>query len=116
MRDVPVALVWVVRRPESWREDEATAAGLPPAAQARAWSELAACAESGWDFSSRFLGGELGGEGGGEGCGKAEEEPLRSLRTAAVRRAERRVLTSGGSAPAPRERLAPPRRRCCPSS
>ena len=39
-------------RPESYRED-ATAAGAGP----ELWSELAAAAESGWDFSSRWLRG-----------------------------------------------------------
>ena len=44
-------------RPESWREDNATAARRPSAAEPEAtvYSELAAGAESGWDYSSRWL-------------------------------------------------------------
>jgi alpha,alpha-trehalase len=46
---------WTSPRPESWREDVATAAGLTtPGAKARVWRELATAAESGWDFSSRW--------------------------------------------------------------
>lgn len=39
------------------REDVETAAqaGLDAAAQRRLWRELASAAESGWDFSSRWL-------------------------------------------------------------
>jgi hypothetical protein len=55
---------WFEPRPESRREDEATAAeaaaAAPPgaevAARRRAWHALATAAESGWDFSSRWLG------------------------------------------------------------
>ncbi|KAA0166485.1 hypothetical protein FNF31_00315 [Cafeteria roenbergensis] len=47
-------------RPESWREDMATAkqAGAPPGSQAALslWGNIASAAESGWDFSSRWLG------------------------------------------------------------
>lgn len=46
-----------VPRPESWREDVATCAGLAPAAAAALHVELASAAESGWDFSSRWLEG-----------------------------------------------------------
>ncbi|PSC74959.1 putative trehalase [Micractinium conductrix] len=42
-------------RPEAYREDVATAAGLDGAAAAALWRELASAAESGWDFSSRWL-------------------------------------------------------------
>ena len=43
-------------RPESYREDEATASGVESAgARARLFGDLAAGAESGWDFSSRWL-------------------------------------------------------------
>jgi len=46
-------------RPESWREDQATArgAGLQPGSQAalKLWGELASGAETGWDYSSRWL-------------------------------------------------------------
>ena len=45
-------------RPESWREDAATAAGLAPAAAAALYREIASAAESGWDFSTRWMGGE----------------------------------------------------------
>ena len=81
-------------RPESWREDMASVAGLGEAARRRVWAELAACAESGWDFSSRFLaahvGAEVGAEGGAEGGAEAveaaggEADPLRTIRTSAV--------------------------------
>lgn len=43
-------------RDESWREDVALADGLPEASQRRLWRDLRAAAESGWDFSSRWLG------------------------------------------------------------
>ena len=42
-------------RPESWREDVAAAAPLGEAARAALFSEIAAAAESGWDFSSRWM-------------------------------------------------------------
>ncbi|KAL3908685.1 MAG: hypothetical protein SGPRY_009703, partial [Prymnesium sp.] len=42
-------------RPESWREDRATVQGLTEAEAARLYSELAAGAQSGWDYSSRWL-------------------------------------------------------------
>ena len=81
-------------RPESWREDTATAAGLPAAQRAALYDELAACAESGWDFSSRFaapppppLPGDGDGDGEGEGAdagGEAGADVLRGLRTSAV--------------------------------
>jgi len=48
-------------RPESWREDCATAAGLPPPAAAALFRQLATAAESGWDFSSRWMDGRRGG-------------------------------------------------------
>lgn len=73
-------------RPESWREDMASVAGLGEAARRRVWAELAACAESGWDFSSRFLAAEVGAEVGAEAVEAAggEAEPLRTIRTSAV--------------------------------
>ena len=73
-------------RPESWREDMASVAGLGEAARRRVWAELAACAESGWDFSSRFLAAEVGAEVGAEAVEAAggEAEPLRTVRTSAV--------------------------------
>lgn len=37
------------------REDVATAEGLDDAATRRLWRQLASAAESGWDFSSRWL-------------------------------------------------------------
>ena len=43
-------------RPESFREDVATAAGLSPSQQARVYHQLASGAETGWDYSSRWLG------------------------------------------------------------
>lgn len=48
-------------RPESWREDEATAKGAGRAGTeaVELWSEIASAAESGWDFSSRWLGQTL---------------------------------------------------------
>jgi len=66
-------------RPESWREDMATAAAAPAAQRARLFSELAACAESGWDFSSRFLGGA-----GGAAAEEGAADPLHRLRTSEV--------------------------------
>ena len=68
-------------RPESWREDTASVAGLDEAARRQVWAELAACAESGWDFSSRFLAAD--GAEAAEG-GSSEAEPLRTIRTSAV--------------------------------
>ena len=43
-------------RAESYREDLATAARAPEARRADVYGDLAAAAESGWDFSSRWLG------------------------------------------------------------
>ncbi|XP_033641630.1 trehalase-like [Asterias rubens] len=43
-------------RPESYREDVETAAGLPEVDAAEVYSNLASAAESGWDFSSRWFG------------------------------------------------------------
>jgi alpha,alpha-trehalase len=43
-------------RDESWREDIATARSAPARDPARIYRELRAGAESGWDFSSRWLG------------------------------------------------------------
>jgi alpha,alpha-trehalase len=68
-------------RPESWREDTASVAGLGEAARRQVWAELASCAESGWDFSSRFLAAD--GAKTVEG-GSSEAEPLRTIRTSAV--------------------------------
>ncbi|USI74076.1 alpha,alpha-trehalase TreF [Sphingomonas morindae] len=42
-------------RDESYAEDVATAAALPARARAGLWRELRAGAESGWDYSSRWL-------------------------------------------------------------
>jgi alpha,alpha-trehalase len=42
-------------RPESWREDAALRAMFPTADQPRAMRDVAAAAESGWDFSSRWF-------------------------------------------------------------
>ena len=59
-------------RPESWREDEATVAAIPPSEQAKRdqlFGDLAAAAESGWDFSTRWL---------------CDGEGLASIRTSAV--------------------------------
>ncbi|MBL0924402.1 MAG: alpha,alpha-trehalase TreF [Sphingomonadaceae bacterium] len=42
-------------RDESWIEDFELAANLPDAAKAALWRNLRAAAESGWDFSSRWL-------------------------------------------------------------
>ena len=42
-------------RPESYREDVATAASLASADRPALWRELRAAAESGWDFSSRWM-------------------------------------------------------------
>lgn len=75
-------------RPESWPEDDATARGLrdntsslssslplpSPSSRAAVFGELASAAESGWDFSSRWMqrsssssGGCVGGSGGSDG-------------------------------------------------
>lgn len=43
-------------RPESYLEDYQTARKLPKAKRARFYAEVAAAAESGWDFSSRWFG------------------------------------------------------------
>ena len=43
-------------RDESWREDVALARATPGRASAQLWRDLRAAAESGWDFSSRWLG------------------------------------------------------------
>ena len=42
-------------RPESYREDHALAAPLQPAQRERLYRDLRAAAESGWDFSSRWM-------------------------------------------------------------
>ena len=49
-------------RPESWREDAATAADLPEDARRACYCDLAAGAESGWDFSTRWLSPQAQGE------------------------------------------------------
>jgi len=46
---------WDAPRPESFREDHALAAPLPPSQQTQLWRHIASAAESGWDFSSRWL-------------------------------------------------------------
>lgn len=43
-------------RPESYREDVHTAAALPEARRPQSYRDIRAAAESGWDFSSRWLG------------------------------------------------------------
>ena len=43
-------------RDESWREDMALAAALPAERRPALWRDLRAAAESGWDFSTRWLG------------------------------------------------------------
>lgn len=62
-------------RPEAWREDIALAAeaGLSSSEEERRelWLALAAAAESGWDFSTRWL---AGGVAGGGRDGKEEEK------------------------------------------
>ena len=42
-------------RPESYREDVATAEGTVPTKRAALYDNIAAAAESGWDFSSRWI-------------------------------------------------------------
>jgi alpha,alpha-trehalase len=42
-------------RPESYREDWTLAESLPPAERERVWRDVRAAAESGWDFSSRWM-------------------------------------------------------------
>ncbi len=63
-------------RPESWAEDVAVAAALGADEAAEIFAEIAAAAESGWDFSSRWFVGEGAEEGGhvdghGDGGGHA---------------------------------------------
>jgi alpha,alpha-trehalase len=43
-------------RDESWREDVALAASVPDRVSGALWRDIRAGAESGWDFSSRWLG------------------------------------------------------------
>lgn len=45
-------------RPESWLADRAASAGMRPEARRRFFAHVAAAAESGWDFSSRWLGAD----------------------------------------------------------
>jgi len=61
-------------RPESWREDRETAAGLPAEEAARLFAQLAAGAETGWDYSSRWLRSD--GTGGG-----SAPPPLQGIQT-----------------------------------
>lgn len=42
-------------RPESWREDTADAEGMSQEDKFKLWSNIAAAAESGHDFSSRWM-------------------------------------------------------------
>jgi len=42
-------------RPESYLDDEETVEGFPPANQTQLYNDIAAAAESGWDFSSRWF-------------------------------------------------------------
>uniref|UniRef100_A0A914ZQC1 Trehalase n=2 Tax=Parascaris univalens TaxID=6257 RepID=A0A914ZQC1_PARUN len=44
-----------VPRPESFREDVTNAMKLPSSARAKFYQDIAAAAESGWDFSTRWL-------------------------------------------------------------
>eukprot|EP00850_Spirogloea_muscicola_P006204 SM000029S10499 [mRNA] locus=s29:440833:443559:- [translate_table: standard] len=46
---------WEQPRPESYLEDVAAAEGLAPAEAAALYREIASTAESGWDFSSRWM-------------------------------------------------------------
>jgi alpha,alpha-trehalase len=57
----PAAAAAAAPRAEAWKEDAAAAAGLPPAAAAALYGEIAAAAESGLDFSSRWLRPPAGG-------------------------------------------------------
>eukprot|EP00966_Prymnesium_polylepis_P299920 6931079-Prymnesium_polylepis.1 len=66
-------------RPESWREDKETAAGLTGDAPARLYAQLAAGAETGWDYSTRWLRNESSA-GGADGA-SAAAPPLQSIRT-----------------------------------
>ncbi|WP_211333102.1 alpha,alpha-trehalase TreF [Pseudorhodoferax soli] len=50
-------------REEAWREDVATAAAAPQRPAAEVFRDLRAAAESGWDFSSRWLGTPPAGAG-----------------------------------------------------
>ena len=59
-------------RVESWAEDKATASSVPEAERPRVYSELAAGAESGWDFSTRWLSDAWGVDdrAGADGAGR----------------------------------------------
>lgn len=46
---------WDAPRPESYREDVQLAEGLSTEQARRLWHHLATAAESGWDFSSRWM-------------------------------------------------------------
>lgn len=50
-------------RPESFREDVRLAQALPPEERPRLWRDLRSAAESGWDFSSRWVDDGQGLEG-----------------------------------------------------
>ncbi|KAK9830431.1 hypothetical protein WJX72_011737 [[Myrmecia] bisecta] len=52
---------WTLPRPESFRQDTKTAAGLSPEDAAALWNNLASGAETGWDFSSRWFAGYQNG-------------------------------------------------------
>jgi alpha,alpha-trehalase len=79
-------------RPESWREDVAAAEGLrsgDDASAAALWRNIAAAAESGWDFSTRWM--EEEDAGAADAPPAAEAPPpadaaaaLRTLRTVRV--------------------------------
>ena len=79
-------------RPESWREDVAAAEGLPDAAARALWRDIAAAAESGWDFSTRWLRCEGGDSDGDDDAApqplppppEAAAASLRLLRTTRV--------------------------------
>jgi alpha,alpha-trehalase len=102
-------------RPESWREDAAAAEGLPAEAAAALWRNIASAAESGWDFSTRWLGGseaeeEEGAEAEAVEAPPAAEAPppaaaaaaLRALRTVRVVPADLNALLADAARTAAR--------------
>lgn len=74
-------------RPESWREDVAIAEGLPKSEQEALWRHVAAAAESGWDFSTRWLRDESGNDSDGDDLlTPAAEAPPAAAAAASLRR------------------------------
>ena len=74
-------------RPESWREDVAIAEGLPAPQQEELWRHVAAAAESGWDFSTRWLRDESGDDSDGDdSLPPAKEAPPAADAAASLRR------------------------------